>query len=368
MRFLIFSIGFALALLLSACGDKESKAANQEVEQARHESQESISNEGGESTTASLADTSSCELKAFGASPPLSVLLEILCPKCMIGLNYKPYPEDVPFMPDNVVNLPILGHIGNNSLSFEEIATLKPDVMFFSEQTLDSILEPYVNIGIEVVKVPTDDYIQAIKVYAEALGKDKICGEDIHTRSSNLIRFIERSNAMLGAIASQLSEDTANKRPSVYFAQGFDGLKTQCGKNDKKDLAYKIGGINVIDCEILSTEQQAGIDFELLAKLNPQVIFVRELPLFKELSENPNEKWNALEAISQKRFYYAPSTPSNWLMRPSSIMQSIGLIWAANKLHPNLISNEEAKIYTQEFFSDFLKPLSDEEYARIQGL
>lgn len=368
------------ALVFVACGDKQeqSKEVTQEVEKQEQEQKQ-------------------CELKVFGANPALTVMLEILYPEGLIGLNYKPYPEDIPFMPEGTAELPILGHTGKN-LNFEEIASLKPDVIFFADNTLDSVIEPYAKIGIEAVKVPLFSYEQsaeAIRLITETLSKDSQCEEIIAPRAQNLLNFLQESNEILAKAQQDLqSHSTESKevqpihldevdsadsktienlnhthRPSVYFAQGFDGLKTQCSASeDKKDLAYQIGGVNAISCDMISTEQQTQIDFELLAKVNPQVIFVREIPLFKELLENPNEKWQALNALQNKKVFYAPSTPSNWLMRPPSIMQNVGLVWAYSKIHPELISDEVAKTHAQKFYEIFLEPLSDEEYYRLQGL
>lgn len=360
------------ALVFVACGDKQeqSKEATQEVEKQEQEQKQ-------------------CELKVFGANPALTVMLEILYPEGLIGLNYKPYPEDIPFMPEGTAELPILGHTGKN-LNFEEIASLKPDVIFFADNTLDSVIEPYTKIGIEAVKVPLFSYEESkntIEAITQSLSKNEACSELIKPRGERLLDFLAQSNELLHNAQHALEsnetqeahstqeqlenaeQDSHSVRPSIYFAQGFDGLKTQCSASeDKKDLAYQIGGVNAISCDMISTEQQTQIDFELLAKVNPQVIFVREIPLFKELLENLNEKWQALNALQDKKVFYAPSTPSNWLMRPPSIMQSVGLVWAYSKIHPELISDEVAKTHAQKFYEIFLEPLSDEEYYRLQGL
>lgn len=320
----------------------------------------------GDSKNASVE--SKCEIKAFGAMPPLTALLEIIAPDSMIGLNYKPYPEDVPFMPERVSKLPVLGLSGNNSMLFEEIAKLKPSVIFFATGTLDSAIEPYEKLGITAVKVPAFDYDkfnEVIDAYASALGSDKICGDNIKLKASALKDFVNETNAMLENLNAKIES-----RQSVYFAQGLDGLKTQCGEeNDKNDLAYKIGGKNAISCSMLgNAARYSGIDIELLAKVNPSVIFVRELDLYKQLRDNPPSTWANLSAIAQKRVYYAPSTPSNWLMRPPSIMQNIGFVWAFSKVAPNVLDENTAKAHAQKFFELFLKPLSDEDYIKIQAL
>lgn len=317
---------------------------------------------------------STCGLKVFGASPALNVLLEILYPEGMIGLSYKPYPEDIAFMPERIVNLPVLGISTKGTLNFEQIAKLKPDVIFFDEGTLDSLLEPYRKIGIHTIKLPSftyGDYTKAIDIMSKALSVNESCKNLIEPRSESLLKFVHESNALLKdvsyALSSQEEQAKQSLRPRVYFALGFDGLRTQCG--DVGDLAYQIGGVNAISCELLgNANMQSNINFELLAKVNPQVIFVREISFFNELVQSPSPKWQALQALQHKRVYYAPSTPSNWLINPPSILRSIGLVWAFAKTQPHLISEEVAKERAQSFYRRFLRELSEEDYLRVQGL
>lgn len=352
------ALAFAFLFFISACDDKKAhtQAETENIE-------DSVKQE--------------CELKVFGAVPPLSVLLEILYPQGMIGLNYKPYEEDIAFMPETVADLPVLGHSGKSSLNFEEIAKYKPDVIFFSNDTLEEVILPYEQIGIESVRVKAfdyEDYASSIQAITQILSKNEACESLIKPRGEKLVEFIKQSDEILQTLDAKLKskeeqEDTS-LRPSVYFALGFDGLKTQCG--DDGDLAYRIGGKNAVSCKLFSDSPlqfaQMGVDFELLAKVNPEVIFVREIAFFKELVENPSPKWQTIDAIKNKRVYYAPSTPSNWLINPPSILRSVGLVWAYSRIHPNLVSDEEVKELAQKFYTLFLRDLGDEDYQALQGL
>ncbi len=303
-------------------------------------------------------------IKAFGMNPPLTVLLEILNPEGMVGLNYKPYPEDIVFMPPNIADLPVLGHMGDRSALFEAIAQLKPDVVFFSDTTPLEVLEPYEKVGIKVVRVEGygfESLGSAIESYKDALGGgDSAVGR----KADALIAFVQKSIDTLQTLSEAITS-----RPKIYFAQGFDGLKSQCSDgNNQQELAYRIGGVNALPCSILTNpSHQVSINFEILASINPEVIFVRELPFYKELMSNPPQEWQSLKAFEDKRIYYAPSTPSNWLMRPPSVMQSIGFLWAFSKVQPTLLDDESVKQEAQNFFHTFLRDLSDD-YERIQGL
>ncbi|TLD97757.1 ABC transporter substrate-binding protein [Helicobacter jaachi] len=376
MKKYIFACVF-ISLIFAGCGDKEQNTESS-IESSAPDSIQQSQNApdvtSGALPTLSAEERASCK-RALGTVPPLTVLLELLYPEGMIGLNYQPYPEDIPFMPEGVSELPVLGVLSKGTLSFEEIAKHKPDVVFFGEGTLESITEPYQKAGIEVVKVPAFSYkdlSSVVQSYADALsqnnGINNICGQKVAQKAELLLQTLKSNQDLLAQLNAQVQN-----RPSVYFAADMNGLKSVCLK-ESGDLDSVIpislfGGTNALPCSMLSESGQfAYIDFELLAKINPQVIFVRELPLYKELKENPSANWANLDAIKNKRFYYAPSTPSNWLTLPPSVMQNIGFLWAFSKLHPDLLDDAQVKSIAKAFFATFLRELSDEDYASLQGL
>ena len=94
---------------------------------------------------------------------------------------------------------------------------------------------------------------------------------------------------------------------------------------------------------------------------------MREIGLYKELMSKPSTQWARVSAVKNKRIIYAPSSPSNWLTRPPTAMRIIGYPWAFSKIHPDLISEAEVKQIAQEFYAEFLQPLSDEAYERLEA-
>lgn len=286
--------------------------------------------------------------------PPLTVLLEILYPQGMIGLNYEPYPEDREFMPQNVAKLPVIGMQKGKEPIFEKIIALKPSVIFFNERTDKKILESYAKFGIKTIEVSVfdeDKLNETIKVYGKELG--------VESRANALIDFIDSTNAKMQDLSAKITH-----RPKIYFAQGTDGLSAQCSKSgDKKDLAYRIGGINAIECG----KDFANVNFEILHKANPEVIFVREIALYRQLRKNPPKQWQGISAIHNKRIYYAPSTPSNWLMKPPSVMQTIGVPYAFSKVYSDILNENETKAIAKDFFVKFLRKLSDKYFVHISG-
>ena len=295
-------------------------------------------------------------IKVFATVPPLTALLEILYPQGMIGLNYKPYPEDIEFLPENVANLPVLGV--RDRINYEAIVDLKPDIIIFDKSADKALSEPYERVGIKVLEGDFDFALleNNIRLYGENLG--------VKERADRLLRFHHKTQSLLDELRKKVQ-----KKPKIYFALGVEGLQSDCVKEgEKDDLATLIGGENVVKCEQITTSKNIlPLNYEQIIALNPEAIFVREIALYKELMSAPNEQWQRVQAIKDKKIYYAPSSPSNWLTRPPTVMRIVGYPWAFSKLHPELLSGDEMRAIAKEFFAEFLRPISDEDYERLEG-
>ena len=291
-------------------------------------------------------------LRVMGAT----VLLELLYPQGIIALWYKPYPEDLEFMPKGAENLPVLGMQWD--AAFEKVVALKPDLLIFSKRTDKSMIEPYEKVGIKTLQLDSDlkDLDETLPVLGKELG--------VEQKAQKLLEFYHKQQENLANLRAKVT-----KKPRIYFAFGIEGLQSECaGQNNIEDLAQIIGGENVVQCENFGTNQRfVPMNYEQIIALNPEAIFVREIALYKELTSAPNEQWQRVQAIKDKKIYYAPSSPSNWLTRPPTVMRIVGYPWAFSKLHPELLSQSEVKALAKEFFAEFLRPISDEDYERLEG-
>ena len=291
-------------------------------------------------------------LRVMGAT----VLLELLYPQGIMALWYKPYPEDLEYMPKGAENLPVLGMQWEANV--ENVVALKPDLLIFSKRTDKSLIEPYEKLGIKTLQLNSgfDDLEESLPILGKELG--------VEEKAKKLLEFHKKQQANLANLRSKVTQ-----KPKIYFAFGIEGLQTECaGQTNIEDLAELIGGENLVKCKNFGTNQRfVPMNYEQIIALNPEVIFVREVGLYKELMNEPNEHWQRIDAIKNKKIYYAPSSPSNWLHRPPSEMRILGYSWAFSKLHPELLSDDEMKQIAKEFFAQFLRPISDEDYKRLEG-
>lgn len=363
-KLLNLALSLVFIAFLSACSsEKDQNSTNLSQNSTQNSSISNLQNsQNAENSTnlsqnsANLSPNSTKILRVFATHPQNTALLEIVYPQGMIGLNYKPYPEDTDFMPPNVAQLPVLGAM--DRVNFEQLIALKPDVVIFPEFSDPSIAQPYEKLGIKTLRVSAQfkDIKRALNAYGEVLG--------VNERTDKILAFHSEISAKMDALRARVE-----KKPRIYFAQGFEGLSSECvSEGDEDDLATMIGGENVIKCEkVVAAKNALPMNFERLIALDPDAIFVREIPLYKELISSPKPEWQRLRAVQQGRIYYAPSSPSNWLTKPPTIMRVIGFPWAFSRLHPELLSPSEAKDIAKAFFAEFLVPISDEDYAKLEG-
>ena len=299
--------------------------------------------------------------RVFASVSPTTTLLEVLYPEGIIGLNHKPNPQDLAFLPERIATLPALGSF--NTMNFEHLVALKPDLIIFSAPphlkkfTQSAFTEPFEKLGIKtlIVGFGFEDFENSVKAISSALS--------VQERGQRLLDFYQRQAARLENLRKKVA-----KKPRIYFAYGVEGLQTHCASEDEVDLAELIGGQNAVKCEqIFVAKDSQPLNFEQILLLNPEAIFASEKSLYVELTSRPSEQWGRVAAVKNKRVFYVPESPSNWLVRPPTMMRIVGYSWAFSKLHPDLMSEAEAKKIAQEFFAQFLRPLSDEDYERLEG-
>lgn len=297
-------------------------------------------------------------IKAYATNPALSFMLYVVSPESMVGLVYKPYKEDLTFLLPEVSKLPVMGMIGGGKeINFEMLLSKKPSVVFASFSMKDSTKdfeEKLKKFNINLV------YLKSSNIY-EMLDSMVIMGEYLGKEE----RALKLKNYALKLLKDLESKKVTNY-PSIYFAQGINGLESECGDGSINDLAKSIGGENIIKCDGLKSGR-ISINIERIIERNPEIIFVREIALYNELKKRPLANWQDISAIKNNKIYYAPSSPSNWLSRPPTLMRIIGFPWAFSILHPEVKWDVDMNTRFKEFYSLFLhyEKLSDEDINKL---
>lgn len=300
--------------------------------------------------------------RVFGSSPPMNYLLYTLNPDKMIGLNFKAKnpnnSADDKLLSQKFITLPIIGsfHGGGQSINLETLMAYKPQLVLVWQ---DDMLVQTVAHEIEKTKIPTfmipfreiNDMPRAFRLAGNAIGESK--------RGETLAAYSQK-------IINEVHQGVSKEKPiRYYYAEGLDGLSTECDKSFHVEALNFAGGENVHKCQqsgILGLEK---ISFETLLTYNPDVIVVQNRSLYYDLINDP--MWKNLRAVKSGRIHLVPIQPFNWVDRPPSFMRVIGIQWAASLFHPATYKVDLTK-RTKEFYDLFLRvKLTDQESKNLYG-
>lgn len=298
----------------------------------------------------------------FGSSPPMNYLIYAINPDKMIGLNFSAKnPNNFAteeFLDKRFLSLPVIGSFlgGGKSINLETLIAKKPDLILVWE---DNMMIATVNKAIEKTKLPTlsvpfrriEEMPKAIKVVANAMNE--------HERGTLLSFYADK-------VISDIQNSIKDTKPvSYYYAEGTDGLSTECDQSFHVGAMNFAGGENVHKCHQNGLRGLEKINAEKLLMYDPEVIIAQNSFAYNNILDN--DLFSHLRAVKNNRVYLIPNTPFNWVDRPPSFMRIIGIEWLAHIFHPHEYKhnlNEQIK----EFYKLFLGVhVTDKQIKTILG-
>ena len=300
--------------------------------------------------------------KIYASNPVLLYSLYAIDKTKIAGLTFPFSEGEAKYLDERTINLPVLGGwFGQGKTPNNEmILQINPDVILLSDTTK--------RLGNEKIK--------------ESLGGAKNIPL-IYLKSNSLEELVD-SFSYLGKLTSQESrakkleeygENTLNlakeislkatKKPKVYYAEGKNGLETECDTSLHSELINLAGADNVHKCEDTNPFGKQSINFEQVLKYNPEIILVYEKEFYQNIFKD--SKWKNINAVKNKQVFFLPKGPFSWFDRPPSFMKLLGLKWLLSIFHPNLYQldiNKESK----DFYELFLNmTLNNEQLNEIMG-
>lgn len=300
--------------------------------------------------------------RVFGSSPPMNYLLYALNPEKMIGLNFKAKnannSADEEFLNKRYLSLPVIGsfHGGGQNINLETLIAYKPQLVLIWQ---DDMLVQTVSKEIEKINVPAlmipfreiSDMPRAFRLAGNAIGESKR-GEQLAKYSENIINDVQKS--------------VSKEKPiRYYYAEGLDGLSTECDKSFHVEAMNFAGGENVHKCQQSGLLGLEKISFETLLTYNPDVIIVQNRGVYNDLINDP--MWKNLRAVKTGHIHLVPVQPFNWIDRPPSFMRVIGIQWLATVFHPktyNVNLNQRVKEFYDLYFH---VKVSDKQIQKLLG-
>lgn len=298
--------------------------------------------------------------KVYVPSPYGSYLMYSLDPSMLIGLNLS-HKEDKRYLPKAARDLPVIGGLGGQGQqsNLEMILKAKPDAVIMwsanrsamqgrAEESLKQLGLPVIYAVAESMK----DYPEVYRFLGSVL--------DRGDHAKKLAAYCEKTLADVKDVVAKVPKD---KRPMVYYAEGVDGLSTECNDSIHVELLGLTGDTDVHRCHTSNHQGMEKVSVEQVMLYQPDIIIAQEKVFYDNVYSNP--AWQSIKAVKNKRVYLIPRTPFNWFDRPPSFMRFLGLKWVTSILYPNQYPIDMVK-EAQGFYKLFLDvDVSKEEMKEI---
>nr|CBX30869.1 hypothetical protein N47_E43810 [uncultured Desulfobacterium sp.] len=298
--------------------------------------------------------------KVYAPSPYGSYIMYSVDPSILAGLIFPIRDEDKKYFPKETQNLPVIGSLfgQGQTANTEVLLKTNPDLLIMwsakrsainekTEESLKKLNVPFVYAVAESLSDYPDVYLFLGKVLKR------------EERTKQLSAYCKKT---LDEIKVTVNKIPAEKRPSVYYAEGMDGLSTECNDSIHVELLELAGDKNVHRCHTSNHKGFEKVSLEQVILYNPDIIVAQEKVFFDKVFNDP--AWQNVKAVKDGRVYLIPRHPFNWFDRPPSFMRIMGLKWLANILYPKEYKIDMVKD-ARDFYRLFLcVELSNDEMKR----
>ena len=286
--------------------------------------------------------------RVFAAAPPLSVLLHALAPDKMVALSFAVAEPGKAFFPPRLLALPVGGgSFGSGAqMNAETVLGLRPDIALAWQNAFadrQKISDAFARTGVPVLFVKLDrlaDWPAALRYTGRLLGREQTAEAQA--------RYIEQALARLANFVDAVPEA---KRPRVYYAEGPDGLATDCNRSFHTEAIELAGGYNVYRCQPKDHMGLERISLEQVIAFNPDIIVTHERN-FAAIVQG-ELRWQGIKAVREGRIAVVPKWPHNWVDRPPPVMRVLGVQWLASVFYPKAY-RFDTHARTREFYQLFL--------------
>ena len=297
--------------------------------------------------------------RVIAAGPPASALMTMLAPEKLIGWNRKPPPEELPYLPSIVRNLPEIGRLTGrgNTANLEVVMAAKPDVIV----DFGSVSDTYVSLAGRVQSQTGIPYLLVDGHFSRTVAALRLLGEafGVGERAEQLVG---RVNDILQETDRAAASVAPEARPRVYLARGSRGLETGNRGSINTEIIERVGAINVVDGGM----PQGGlynVSLEQVVGWNPDTIVTIDPTVAELIRSDP--AWSHIEAVRRGRIFLSPKLPYGWIDGPPSVNRLIGLAWLSRLLFPDRYSDDIGDV-ARAFYRQFYQvELRDPELGQL---
>ena len=298
--------------------------------------------------------------KVYAPSPYGSYALYAMDPSLLAGWIFNIDARYYPYLDERMKSLPLIGRVfgAGQSANLEVLLAQKPDLILMwahQNEFTQKEAEKLKLLGTPAVYAMDEtitDYVDIFRFLGDALARKE--------RGNALADYTQNVFDEVNATVAKIPADA---RPKVYYAEGLDGLATECDDSIHVQLLKLAGDVDIHRCHTSSHKGFEKLSMERLLQYNPDVILVQEPQFYERIYTLPT--WSHIKAVQNKRVYFIPKAPFNWFDRPPSFMRIMGLQWLMIRLYPEYYKKELIAT-TKHFYKLFLNvTLSDKEVTSL---
>lgn len=301
--------------------------------------------------------------RAASGGPLANIMIYGVQPDVLVGWSSSPSDATKKYIEEKYWDLPEYGKFYGNADDFNREALMASDpqviidVGEWDEEYKVQLDELQEQIGIPVILIEAnlEQNPAAYRTMGQVLGNE--------ARGEALAAYCEEVLADARAKTASIPEAD---RIKVYYAEGETGLSTILSGTIHSQIYELVGADIVVEADSAQIQQGGGtVSLEQVLAWEPDVIMFAKGSIFDTVADDAS--WQALEAISNDRYYEIPTEPYNWLGRPPGPNRMIGVRWLGNLLYPEVYDydiEEEVKDFFQLFYR---YELSESELAALLG-
>ena len=186
--------------------------------------------------------------KIYAPSPYGSLALYTMDSSLLAGWIFTIDSKNYPYLSKNMQTLPIIGRVfgTGQKTNLEVLLSQHPDLILMwshndeisqkEEEQLKLLNSPI----IYVKEKDLFDYPKVFRFLGNTLNLEKR-GEELASYTQNIFDKVDETLKRI-----------PNERPKVYYAQGLDGLATECNNSIHVELLQIAGDVNIHRCQTSS--------------------------------------------------------------------------------------------------------------------
>lgn len=353
---------FGTGALSTACssGEQQASSSSSEQQAAQSETRTFVDSLGRE-----VEVPADIERIAPSGSISQQVLMTVAGDK-LVGLSGGPSANQEKYFGDKYSGMDEFGTIvgGKGDFNREAVAAANAQIVIDVGQPKDGLAEDLdtlqQQLGIPCIHVSTtlDTFGDAYRMLGDLLG--------VQEKAEELATYCDNVYKEMSDFAASIPE---SERVTVAYLQGDTGLQAM-PKGSYHSVITDMVADNAVVLEDGAQVSGAGSEtsLEQIALWDPELIIFGPNSVYDTVADDP--AWQSLTAIRSGNYYQIPNTPYDWMNRPPSVNQLLGLQWLPRICYPDKFDDDMYEVVSgyYKLFYDYDMSKADFDELMVKAM